>query len=64
MRPASADGLPILGPLRGAANILLATGHGSVGLQLGPYSGRLIAEMITRGTPSTDIAMFSVARFA
>jgi D-amino-acid dehydrogenase len=64
LRPASADGLPILGPVRGAANVLLATGHGSVGLQLGPYSGKLIAEFITRGAPSTDIATFNVARFA
>jgi D-amino-acid dehydrogenase len=46
LRPASRDGLPILGPVRGLANLLLATGHGSIGLQLGPYSGKVVAGII------------------
>ena len=44
LRPASADGLPILGPMPSVANLMLATGHGSIGLQLGPYSGKVIAD--------------------
>ena len=63
LRPASRDGLPILGPVRGVANLLLATGHGSVGLQLGPYSGKLVADLIAQGEAETDIAPFSLARF-
>jgi D-amino-acid dehydrogenase len=63
LRPASRDGLPILGPVPGVANLLLATGHGSIGLQLGPYSGKVIAGIIAGGEAETDIAPFSPARF-
>jgi D-amino-acid dehydrogenase len=63
LRPASRDGLPILGPVRGIANLLLATGHGSIGLHLGPYSGKLVADMIARGEAEAEIAPFSLARF-
>jgi D-amino-acid dehydrogenase len=63
LRPASPDGLPILGPVPGIPNLLLATGHGAVGLQLGPYSGKLVAGMIAGGEVETGIAPFSLARF-
>ena len=63
LRPASRDGLPILGPVPGIANLLLAAGHGSIGLQLGPYSGKVVAGMIARGEAETDIGPFSLARF-
>jgi D-amino-acid dehydrogenase len=63
LRPASRDGLPVLGPAPGIANLLLATGHGSVGLQLGPYSGKVVAGMIARDEPETDIGPFRLARF-
>lgn len=63
LRPASRDGLPILGPVPGIANLLLATGHGAIGLQLGPYSGKVVAGMIARGEAETDIGPFCLARF-
>jgi len=63
LRPACADGLPILGPLPGVSNVLLATGHGPSGLQLGPYSGRLIAQCITKGAPEIDLRAFHLERF-
>jgi glycine/D-amino acid oxidase-like deaminating enzyme len=63
LRPASPDGRPILGPVPGLTNVWLATGHGPVGLQLGPFSGRAIAESIIRGEPGVDIAMFGLERF-
>ena len=63
LRPASRDGLPILGPVPGLERLLLATGHGSIGLQLGPYSGKVVAGMIARGEAETDIGPFSLARF-
>lgn len=63
LRPLSADGLPILGPVPGVKNALLATGHGPVGLQLGPYSGKLIAEVISHGAPGAELAQFAVERF-
>jgi D-amino-acid dehydrogenase len=63
LRPASPDGLPILGPAPGIANLHLATGHGAVGLQLGPFSGKVIADAVTRGDPGVDIAPFAPDRW-
>jgi D-amino-acid dehydrogenase len=63
LRPASRDGLPILGPVPAIAKLLLAIGHGAVGLQLGPYSGKVVAGMIVHGAAETDIGPFSLARF-
>ena len=63
LRPASRDGLPILGSAPGIAGLWLATGHGSIGLQLGPYSGRVVADMIAGGEAAPEIGSFSIARF-
>ena len=63
LRPASRDGLPILGPVPGIPSLLLATGHGAVGLQLGPYSGKVVAGMIAQSEAETEIRPFSLARF-
>jgi D-amino-acid dehydrogenase len=64
LRPASADGLPVLGSVPGVPGVYLATGHGPTGLQLGPYSGKLIADLIAGRAIETDIGAFDVARFA
>jgi D-amino-acid dehydrogenase len=64
LRPASRDGWPILGQVPGIANLHLCTGHGATGLQLGPYSGKVVAGMIVRGEPEVDVGPFSLARFA
>jgi D-amino-acid dehydrogenase len=64
LRPASPDGRPMLGAAPGVDRLLLATGHGPSGLLLGPYSGKLIAEIVTGGAASADLAPFAVARFA
>jgi D-amino-acid dehydrogenase len=63
LRPASRDGRPILGPVPGIANLHLCTGHGATGLQLGPYSGKVVAGMIARGAAETDVAPFGLERF-
>jgi D-amino-acid dehydrogenase len=47
----------------GIKNVLLATGHGPVGLRLGPYSGKVIAAIISGGVPDPDLAPFAVDRF-
>jgi D-amino-acid dehydrogenase len=53
-RPATSDGTPILGPLPGWSNAVVATGHGAEGLLLGPLSGRLAAEMVVAGHDPTS----------
>lgn len=64
LRPASPDGLPLLGRLPGYENVLVATGHGASGLQLGPYSGALMAGLALGEPAPLDLAPFAVGRFA
>ncbi|WP_435152593.1 NAD(P)/FAD-dependent oxidoreductase [Haladaptatus sp. DFWS20] len=61
LRPRSADQLPVLGPIPTVEGVHLATGHGATGLQLGPYSGKVVADGIQGKT--ADIDHFSVNRF-
>lgn len=64
LRPATPDGLPVLGPAPGVRNLYLATGHGPTGLQLGPYSGKLTADLILGRQLAVDIAPFALSRFS
>jgi D-amino-acid dehydrogenase len=54
----------MLGAAPGVDRLLLATGHGPSGLLLGPYSGKLIAGIVTGGAADAELAPFAVARFA
>ncbi len=63
LRPYTADLLPVMGKIPGVDNVYLATGHGPTGLQLGPYSGKIIAEMMLDRAIETDISVFQVMRF-
>ncbi len=63
LRPASPDGLPILGRTPAHDNIVIATGHGANGLQLGPYSGLLAADLLLGRTPPLDLAPYAPGRF-
>jgi D-amino-acid dehydrogenase len=63
LRPMSPDGLPIIGPAPGLANVYLCTGHGPSGLQLGPISGAAVASMVQGVAPEIDLSAFSPDRF-
>ena len=52
-RPLSPDGKPIIGPAPGWDGVLLATGHTTKGIHLGPITGRIIADYVCRG--ATDV---------
>jgi D-amino-acid dehydrogenase len=64
LRPYSADTMPVLGPVPGVREIVLATGHGPTGLTLGPYSGKVVADVVLGAQPTVDISAFYVTRFA
>lgn len=64
LRPSTPDNLPVLGTVPTVRNVYLATGHGATGLQLGPYSGKLVADLIGGQSVSMDLAPFSVTRFS
>ena len=63
-RPVSADRKPLLGPLASHPNVFIATGHAGYGLELGPYSGVLLAELVAGRSPAVDLAPFAPNRFA
>nr|WP_308301690.1 FAD-dependent oxidoreductase [Frankia umida] len=60
-RPCTPDGLPLIGRTT-APGVFVAGGHGMWGITLGPVTGRLLAEAITTGTPTTDLAPFDPLR--
>lgn len=61
LRPSSPDGLPILGHV--GDGVALATGHGATGLQLGPYSGKVVSQLVRGKDPEYDLTPFSPDRF-
>lgn len=63
LRPLSSDGLPVLGTVPGIEDAFLATGHGPTGLQLGPYSGKLVADVVRGTEPAFGLMPFAVDRF-
>jgi glycine oxidase len=58
LRPASSDGLPILGAVPNRPGLILATGHFRNGILLGPITGQLIGELILTGRPSIPLEPF------
>lgn len=63
LRPVTPDGIPIVGPARRWNNVTYATGHGKVGLSLGPVTGRLVAQMLCGVPTDLDVGPLSPARF-
>jgi D-amino-acid dehydrogenase len=63
-RPVSEDRRPLLGALPDHPNVFVATGHAGYGLELGPYSGALVAELVMQRSPALDLAPFAPGRFA
>ena len=62
LRPMSVDGLPIVGPLGGVTGLSVATGHGMLGLTLGPVTGQMVAHHVL-GLPDSRIDALSPERF-
>ena len=62
-RPMTYDDLPILGRTASLKNLVLATGHGMLGITMSAITGRLISELVCDAPPSLDLAPFSPARF-
>lgn len=64
LRPVTPDKMPVLGRVPGREGVYLATGHGATGLQLGPYSGKRVAEMaLGKDATEVDLAPYRLARF-
>ena len=62
LRPASADGLPILGAAPGIEGLYIAAGHYRNGVLMSLITGRLMSELILGHEPSLPLAPFSPRR--
>jgi D-amino-acid dehydrogenase len=62
-RPMTYDDRPCIGPAPRAANVVVAAGHGMIGMATGPASGKLAAELVAGLPPHVDPAPFALTRF-
>jgi D-amino-acid dehydrogenase len=61
-RPASADGLPMLGPVRGVDGLFVGNGLGAAGLTIGPFAGKLLADLVLGRETAVDLRLFDPLR--
>ena len=62
-RPMIPDDLPVIGRAPRVDNLILATGHGMLGVTMSAGTGELVAGIATGRPPSLDIAPFAASRF-
>ena len=63
LRPATPDGLPLLGRVVGAERLVLAAGHEGDGIALAPWTGRVAADITLGKPPTNDISHLDYRRF-
>lgn len=64
LRPYTADGMPLVGPVEGQPGLFLCGGHGSDGITLSPMSGKLLAEMLVSGETPAACSWFLPSRLS
>lgn len=62
LRPASPDGVPILGA-SGVDGLFLATGHGHLGWSMAAGTGKAVAQQIVGERPDFPLADYQLSRF-
>lgn len=62
-RPGTPDSLPVIGAVPGHPNILLACGHGHLGLTGGPMTGRIVGALAVGERLNIDVAPYAATRF-
>lgn len=63
LRPCTPDGVPLIGFSKKLSNMALACGHQMLGLQSGFGTGRLLAELITKGQSDLNRKVYDPHRF-
>ncbi|MCX4702989.1 FAD-binding oxidoreductase [Streptomyces sp. NBC_01373] len=63
-RPFLPDGLPVIDRVPGYGNAYAATGHGMLGVTLGPVTGRTLAQYIRTGRRPESLAPFGFDRLS
>ena len=63
LRPMTPDGTPIVGATP-YPNLLLATGHGTLGWTMAAGTGRVIADLVAGRKPEIDVSELGMSRYA
>lgn len=63
LRPATADGLPILGATARQPRYVIANGHFRNGILLAPATAHVMAQLLLGEAPAVDLSAFSPERF-
>ncbi|MBS0241308.1 MAG: FAD-dependent oxidoreductase [Proteobacteria bacterium] len=62
-RPGTPDSLPAIGPLPGFPNIVIAAGHGHLGLTGGPNTGRIVGAIADDERLNMDLRPYAPDRY-
>ena len=62
LRPATADGLPLIGELPGRPGLFVASGHGMLGVTLAPATAALLAPVVLGAAAPPELAPFAPGR--
>jgi glycine oxidase len=63
LRPATSDGLPLMGRVPGWHGVSIAAGHFRDGILLAPITGELVADLVARRSPRLPLEAFDPGRF-
>jgi D-amino-acid dehydrogenase len=63
LRSVTPDGLPIIGRSEAMDNLIVAVGHGMLGISLGPVTGKLVSEIVVGESPGVDLKPLRLERF-
>jgi len=62
LRPCTPDGLPIISNVPQVDNLVIASGHGMLGVSLAPITGKLAAQLACRASTDFDLSLLSLSR--
>ncbi len=62
-RPTLPDTIPVIGPVPGHPHVILAFGHGHLGLTGAPMTGRMVAAIATGERLNVDLSAYRAERF-
>jgi D-amino-acid dehydrogenase len=63
LRPMTPDGTPVIGRA-GYSNLMLCTGHGTLGWTMAAGTGRVLSDMISGRPPDIDVSDLGLSRYA
>jgi len=63
-RPMSCDDVPIIGRVPGNERVIIATGHGMMGVSMSAATGQLVADLVVGRRPDLDPAPYGIERFS